>query len=88
MKLRKGVLSAEVGTDLALLDSVEGSYYRLNRTGSMVVLSLLAGESLRAAASAIVRRSEGADMELVLSEARKLVLELQEAGLVVECPFE
>jgi hypothetical protein len=75
------VRAARVGDELVLLDLRRNSYFTLNATGALVWDRLAAGATLAELGEALTRAFE-VDAETAARDARELVGELLDAGLV------
>lgn len=79
-RLNDAVLSQKLGTQTVLMHIQSGEYFELNKTGSMVLESLLAGESIEAAALqlsqhfAVTPDQARQDVEALLTQLRARTL--------------
>ena len=79
-RLNDAVLSQKLGTQTVLMHIQSGEYFELNKTGSMVLDSLIAGESVDTAALRLSQHFEVTpaqareDVELLLTQLRARTL--------------
>jgi hypothetical protein len=82
-ELRDDVSVAETDYGMVLLDGRDGEYWTLNRTGAVVVRTLLAGGVSEQAVRALVR-DFGADLAAAAEDVAELVADLTAARLFKE----
>lgn len=81
LKLRDGVVTAEVDYGTALLDEDSGQYWNLNPTGALILQTLLDGGTVDDAVRALAQEY-AVDAEAASVDVQELVGELRSAGLV------
>lgn len=80
-----GVMSRALGQDTVLLDTVSGTYFRLNETGSLVWARLASASSADELADELVKASE-ADVDIARRDVAELLEALQSRGLITVGP--
>lgn len=81
LRLRPDVSVTSTAAGMVVLDERSGRYWQLNRSGSLILRSLLDGDTLSQAAQQLAS-SYGISPERAAADAGTLVDELRNAGLV------
>jgi hypothetical protein len=81
LKLRRGVVTADVEYGTALLDEDRGIYWNLNPTGAVILRTLLDGGTVEQTVQALTDEYE-VDHDSARRDVEELVHNLQSAKLV------
>jgi hypothetical protein len=82
LRLRHDVSTADTEHGLVLLDEHTGRYWQLNRTGTLVLRSLLDGHTRQETAQVLATRF-AVTAEQAAADVTALLERLQTAGLVI-----
>ncbi|PSJ24969.1 PqqD family protein [Streptosporangium nondiastaticum] len=80
--LKPGVLITETEYGMALLDQESAEYWTLNPTAALVLQTVLEGHGPERAAELLTARFDGVDAALAGEDVRRIISELNAAGLL------